>query len=438
MNYNTYALPNGLRIIHRHADTPVVYCGYAIATGARHEHNDQYGLAHFCEHMTFKGTERLSSLQVINTLERVGGDLNAFTTKQDTFYYATVLRKDFPRAVRLLTDIVFRSTYPQTEIDKEVEVICDEIESYNDSPADLIYDEFENIIFESTPLGHNILGTSERVRSFNTADALAFTRTNYTPANAVFYVLGNISFPQLIKSLTSLLPSHPLSSSFHSPHTPSGVPFFAARQQSSISPISSPNPFPQSPTPPAPIIKSIDSHQAHVIIGTAIPKPQTEDPEGTTPLSPALFLLNNILGGPSMNSRFNLALREKRGLVYSVDSTITTYSDTYLWTTYLGCDPEDVNRCLRLIHSEISRLQRAPLSPTSLRRAKQQLKGQLTLAAENRENFAIDMAKQYLHRHTLKSNDDLFQRIEAVSADHILYIAQHYLAPSSLTTLIMK
>ena len=201
MKYNTYILDNGLRIIHLPSDSKVVYCGYQINAGTRNEEPGEEGLAHFCEHVTFKGTERRKAWHILNCLESVGGDLNAYTNKEDTVYYSAILKEHIARAVDLLTDIVFHSVYPQAEIDKEVEVICDEIESYNDSPAELIYDEFENIIFKGSPLGHNILGTAEQVRSFKTEDALRFTRKLYRPDNAIFFAYGDIDFNKLVRLL---------------------------------------------------------------------------------------------------------------------------------------------------------------------------------------------------------------------------------------------
>ena len=198
-NYNTYTLNNGLRIIHKPSVAQVVYCGYQIAAGTRHELPGEEGMAHFCEHMTFKGTERRNALQIINSLEQLGGDLNAFTNKEDTTFYCAIQKEHIAKAVSLLTDIVFNSTYPQHEIDKEVEVICDEIESYNDSPAELIYDEFENMLFEGHPLGHNILGDAEQLRTYKTEDALRFVRRNYRPDNAVFFIYGNVEFKKIVK-----------------------------------------------------------------------------------------------------------------------------------------------------------------------------------------------------------------------------------------------
>lgn len=201
--YNTYTLENGLRIIHLPSNSQVVYCGYDIAAGTRNELSGEEGLAHFCEHMSFKGTARRNAIQIINAIEGLGGELNAFTNKEDTVYYAAISKEHFSQVVNVLTDIVFHSQYPQHEIDKEVEVICDEIESYNDSPAELIYDEFENLLFEGHPLGHNILGKAEQLRTYTTADALRFVRRNYRPEKMVFFVYGDIDFKRLISSLSS-------------------------------------------------------------------------------------------------------------------------------------------------------------------------------------------------------------------------------------------
>ena len=197
--YNTYTLENGLRIIHLPSDSQVVYCGYQVAAGSRDEKENEEGLAHFCEHMTFKGTGKRNALQIINALEGLGGDLNAFTNKEDTVFYAAISKEHFTKAVGVLTDIVFHSTYPQQEIDKEVEVICDEIESYNDSPAELIYDEFENLLFKGHPLGHNILGKAEQLRNYKTDDFLRFARRNYRPDNTIFFVYGDVDFKKLCK-----------------------------------------------------------------------------------------------------------------------------------------------------------------------------------------------------------------------------------------------
>lgn len=203
-DYNTFTLDNGLRVIHKPSASQVIYCGYQIAAGTRHELPGEEGMAHFCEHMTFKGTERHNALQIINGLEQLGGDLNAFTNKEDTTFYAAIQKEHIVKAIALLTDMVFHSTYPQQEIDKEVEVICDEIESYNDSPAELIYDEFENMLFEGHPLGHNILGDADQLRTYQTADALKFVERNYRPDNAIFFAYGDLDFDRLVKQIEKI------------------------------------------------------------------------------------------------------------------------------------------------------------------------------------------------------------------------------------------
>lgn len=391
-------------MIHRPADSEVVYCGYAINAGARHELAGEEGLAHFCEHMTFKGTETRSALQVINTLERLGGEMNAYTAKEETVYYAAVLKQHFRKAVELLTDIVFHSTYPQQEIEKEVEVVCDEIDSYRDSPADLIYDEFENKVFQGSSLGHNVLGTKESVRSFTTEDCLRFTRRQYLPGKMVFYVVGNMEFKQLINYLIRLLSKANSTGTYD--HLPAPVAQSSCKSKE----------------------VTTSYHQSHVMLGTTF---SADIERWRIPL----YIVNNILGGPAMNSRFNLSLRERRGLVYTVESLMTTYTDTIMWSVYFGSDKADANRCLRLIKSELQRLRRKPMTVSALNSAKRQLKGQVALAMENRENFAIDMAKQYLHRGTLRSNERLFKQIDAVTPDDIHQLLNEVLAEDKLIML---
>ena len=405
-NYNTYTLENGLRIIHLSSNSQVVYCGYDIAAGSRDEYPGEEGLAHFCEHMSFKGTARRHALQIINALEGVGGDLNAFTNKEDTCFYAAISKEHFTQAVNILTDIVFHSLYPQTEIDKEVEVICDEIESYNDSPAELIYDEFENILFANHPLGHNILGHAEQLRTYTTEDALRFVQRNYRPDNAIFFVYGDIDFKRLCKSLEFRTEC-----------------FERTTQNIPLTP---------SPSSHGKLIeRSLGTHQAHVMQGTKAYA--YNDPRRMT-----LYLLNNILGGPGMNARLNLSLRERHGLVYTVESTMASYSDTGVWSIYFGCDHHDVKRCLKLVRHELDRMMLKPLSATQLNSAKRQLKGQLTIACDNREQFALDFGRSYLHHGHERHLDDLCRRIDAITASNIQQVAQELFAPEQLTTLIFK
>ena len=422
--YNTYTLDNGLRIIHLPSASQVVYCGYQVAAGTRDETAQEIGMAHFCEHMTFKGTARRNAIQVINALEGVGGELNAFTNKEDTTFYAAISKEHFAQAVDVLTDIVFHSQYSQHEIDKEVEVICDEIESYNDSPAELIYDEFENLLFEGHPLGHNILGKAEQLRTYTTDDALRFVHRHYRPDNAIFFVYGDIDFKRLVKRFTVnglQFTDNYLDTSkglaCKSPANCSLQLCWLARQE--LSPVNKT------------IILDKNTHQAHVMLGT-----RAYDIHH--PLRIPLYLLNNILGGPGLNARLNLSLRERNALVYTVESTMVSYSDTGMWCVYFGCDPHDIKKCLRLVRRELDKVMQKTLSATQLRNAKRQLKGQIAIACDNHEQFALDFGKSFLHYGWEKDITHLYDSIDKVTSDDIQKVANDLFAPERLTTLIFK
>lgn len=401
-------LSNGLRVIHQSSDSNVVYCGYELNVGTRNEEPGYEGMAHFCEHVSFKGTKRRKSWHISNALESVGGDLNAYTNKEDTVYYAAVLKEHTARAIDLLTDIVFYSTYPQAEIDKEVEVICDEIESYNDSPAELIYDEFENLLFANHALGHNILGTAERVRSFKTADAQRFTQRYYRPENSIFFLYGDIDFKRVVRLLeratSDFAPSKPIIEPALNQPLPPNMPDF--------------------------IEKNHGTHQAHVMVGT-----RGYDIHDKRRMS--LYLLNNLLGGPGMNARLNLSLRERHGLVYTVESSMVSYCDTGVWAIYFGCDPKDVGRCLKLVRKELDRVIQKPLSDTQLRAVKKQIKGQIGVACDNRESFALDFGKSYLHYGWERDLNSLFRHIDEVTAESMQQVAAELMQQERLTTLVI-
>ena len=401
-------LSNGLRVIHQPSDSNVVYCGYELNVGTRNEEPGYEGMAHFCEHVSFKGTKRRKSWHISNALESVGGDLNAYTNKEDTVYYAAVLKEHTARAIDLLTDIVFYSTYPQAEIDKEVEVICDEIESYNDSPAELIYDEFENLLFANHALGHNILGTAERVRSFKTADAQRFTQRYYRPENSIFFLYGDVDFKRVVRLLeratSDFAPSKPIIEPALNQPLPPNMPDF--------------------------IEKNHGTHQAHVMVGT-----RGYDIHDKRRMS--LYLLNNLLGGPGMNARLNLSLRERHGLVYTVESSMVSYCDTGVWAIYFGCDPKDVGRCLKLVRKELDRVIQKPLSDTQLRAVKKQIKGQIGVACDNRESFALDFGKSYLHYGWERDLNSLFRHIDEVTAESMQQVAAELMRQERLTTLVI-
>ena len=432
MKYNTYTLDNGLRIIHLPSDSKVVYCGYQINAGTRNEEPGEEGLAHFCEHVTFKGTERRKAWHILNCLESVGGDLNAYTNKEGTVYYSAILKEHIARAVDLLTDIVFHSVYPQAEIDKEVEVICDEIESYNDSPAELIYDEFENIIFKGSPLGHNILGTAEQVRSFKTEDALRFTRKLYRPDNAIFFAYGDIDFKKLVRLLKKSFLSEER-------RVKSEETTFGDRRESQFNSPEAQAQFniqhstfnTQHSFEGQTIVMQKNTHQAHVMIGT-----RAYDVNDSRRMP--LYLLNNMLGGPGMNAKLNLALREHNGLVYTVESTMVAYGDTGIWSIYFGCDEHDVKRCLRLVRKELDKFMQKPLSEAQLKAAKKQIKGQVGVACDNRENFALDFGKSFLHYGWEKNVDRLYEQVDEITAEQIQAVAQELFDKDRLTTLIFR
>lgn len=391
MNLNQHTLSNGLRIIQVPSPTPVAYCGFAIDAGTRDETSGEQGMAHFVEHLIFKGTTKRKAWHILNRMERVGGDLNAFTNKEETIIYTAFLAEHFARAVELLADIVFHSTFPKNEIAKEVDVILDEIQSYEDSPSDLIFDDFENLIFKGHSLGKNILGDPNLLKTFGSDDALNWTRRFYKPSNMVFFFYGNVDFRHLVRCVEKYVGEIP-DSKAEKLYVP--LPDYLPERR----------------------VIHRDTHQAHVMIGCRSYDAHNEKRTG-------LYLLNNILGGPGMNSRLNIALREHRGLVYSVESNLTSYTDTGVFSIYFGCDPKDVDTCLTLVEKELKRLCMARLTDSQLAAAKKQIIGQIAVASDNFENLALDMGKTFLHYNRYESQEEVFQRIEALSADCLMEVA---------------
>lgn len=399
-----HTLSNGLRIIHQHIQSKVAYCGYAIDAGTRDEAEHQQGMAHFVEHMLFKGTQKRRAWHILNRMENVGGDLNAYTNKEETVVYTAFLAEHFSRAFELLTDIVFHSTFPQHEIDKEVEVIIDEIQSYEDTPSELIFDDFENLIFPNHPLGRNILGKPEMLKGFTTDDALAWTNNYYTPSNIVFFVLGDLNFKQIVRMAERLTAHLPMKTACHSRTLP-------AVYQPRLSKLNR------------------ETHQAHVMIGGRGYDAHNEK-------RTALYLLNNLLGGPGMNSRLNLSLRERRGLVYQVESNLTSYTDTGTFCIYFGCDQQDTERCIKLVHKELKNLCDKKMSSSQLFAAQKQLIGQIGVASDNNENNALGMAKTFLHYNKYDTPEKVFQRIRSLTPEILLEVSNEMFADNQLSTLI--
>ena len=404
---STYTLENGLRIIHCPSPTDVIYCGYAINAGTRDEKDNEQGIAHFVEHLLFKGTTHRKAWHILNRMENVGGDLNAYTNKEETIVYSAFLKEHFMRAAELLTDIVFNSTFPENQIEKEVEVIIDEIQSYEDSPADLIFDDFEELIFPNHPLGRNILGKPELLRGFNSKDALRFTQDRYKTDNMVFFVMGDIPFKKVISTIDKL-----------------------TRDITSYTNTVSERTSPLTYIPHNMILKK-DTHQSHVMIGTRAYDAHNSKRTG-------LYLLNNILGGPGMNSRLNVILREKNALVYNVESNLTSYTDTGVFSIYFGCDQEDCDRCIELVRKELKRLRDNNIKESQLTAAKKQIIGQLGVASDNFENCALDMGKCFLHYNRYEEKEEVYKRIESITSHELLEISNEIFNEDRLSTLIYK
>ena len=404
MTYNIHTLSNGLRIIHAPNQSAVAYCGFAVDAGTRDEADHEQGMAHFVEHLLFKGTKKRHAWHILNRMENVGGDLNAYTNKEETIVYSAFLAEHFPRAVELLADIVFHSTFPQQEIDKEVEVIIDEIQSYEDSPSELIFDDFEELLFPNHPLGRNILGKPDLLHQFKSEDALRFTSRYYRPENVIFFVQGNVDFKRVVRLVEKATADVTSSTESYSRRCPDLYV-------------------------PKSLTLHRDTHQAHVMIGSR--GYDAHDEKRT-----ALYLLNNILGGPGMNSRLNVSLRERSGLVYNVEANLTSYTDTGVFCIYFGTEHDHVDRCIRLVKKELKRLCEKPLSTNQLNAAKKQIIGQIGVARDNAESTALGMAKTFLHYNKMDDPQEVFQRIEALTSKELWEVSNEMFAEEQLSTLI--
>ena len=415
MAVQSFLLDNGLRVLLAPSSTNVVYAGIAVAAGTRDELPGESGMAHFVEHMSFKGTRRLTSMQILNRMDSVGGDLNAYTGKEETVYYSVFLREHLRRALPLLMDIVFNSTYPQTELEKEREVVIDEIDSYLDTPAEQIYDDFEAKLFAGHPLGRNILGDAERLRQYTTTDLKAFVSRTYKMEKAVLFVKGNVTEKEVMR----IVKGPPLTLPVRE-----GVVSYENCEADACSDHSAPS-LTGRAGGGSPL------HQSHVMLGA-------RSYAMTDPRHIGIALLSNLLGGPAMSSRLSLALRERTGLVYTVESNVNAYTDTGVWSVYFGCDHADVQRCLRLVRRELHRLTDKPLSQRTLDAARRQIKGQMAIAADNSENAALSMAKLFLHTNRTYSLDERFAQLDALTPDVLHAIACDVLDPDRLTTLVFQ
>jgi predicted Zn-dependent peptidase len=406
--YQHTTLPNGLRIVHLPSDSTVSYCGLVVRAGTRDEAADRSGLAHFVEHMLFKGTVRRESRLILNRMEAVGGELNAYTTKEETFLYSVCLSDDTERAIELLADLAFHSQFPEAEIGKEREVVLDEIHSYEDNPSEAIFDEFENILFRDSTMGRPILGTEASLRTFTSDVCRGFADAFYYPENMVFFFQGKTPWVKLIRMAERYLGE--------------GRRAGDRTERARLTPAGT-----------APVRKRMnkDLHQSHVVLGARGYGLHEEKRTG-------LYLLNNLLGGPGMNSRLNLSLREKRGLVYAVDSSVVSYSDVGMFSVYFGCDRESVRQCLRLVHRELRKLRDRALSSSQLRAAVKQLKGQMGVAADQRENVALGLGKSFLHYNRYDRLPEVYAKLDALTANELLEIANEIFDESRLFELIFE
>ena len=420
-----FSTADGIRVLHFADTMPISYVGVAIDAGTRDELPNESGMAHFVEHLLFKGTKRRRSWHIINWLESVGGQLDAYTTKEETYIYATVPTEYTERALELLADVVLNSTFPENEIEKERDVVLDEIQSYNDSPSELIYDEFEELLFPHDPIGRNILGTEQSLETFDSARMQTFVRRNYTPDRMVVFAMGNIKFDWLVKKIEKYFYITNFSPKLgEMVEDQRGMQKFLIPHSSFLTHRQSPQPY-----TPAHRTTPRDTYQAHCIIGNRC-IPMTSNERLT------MLLLNNILGGPNMSSRLNLALRERNGLCYTIESNVTNYTDTGVWNIYFGCDPRNLAKAKRLCMQQLDLLCTKPLNDKQLTIAKRQLRGQVLIGNQNKENLILGLSKAYLHGLELKPDNEHFQFIDSLTPSDLQSPAQRIFNPDQLSTLI--
>ena len=402
--FETYTLSNGIRGIHRQVRSGVTHCAMVVNAGSRDEQRGEYGIAHFVEHALFKGTTRRKAHQVNCRLENLGGELNAYTTKEDTTLHATVLRRDLSRAVELIGDVIFNSTFPERELAKEREVIADEINSYKDSPSERIYDDFEDLIFKGSELGHNILGSKSTIARISTENMRSFVGRTYTTDQMVFSSIGNFSSATVQSVAERYIGGfEPTKREFE---RVAPAPYEAFDQRFSR-----------------------HTHQAHGIIGT---RGYSIRDERRLPLALAL----NILGGPSANSLLNILLREKHGLSYNVEATYTPYSDTGIVGIYFSSDHDNAAQCVELIESEVNRLCREHITPRRLAIAKRQFVAQMAISMEANEGYMLGAGKSYLLYKDIDTLEEAYKKVMAITATQICDVAADCLG--NLSRLIYK
>ena len=414
-------LPNGVKIVHRWTPSPVAYVGVMVGAGTRDEQPEENGMAHYIEHCVFKGTTHHSARQIIHAIEGIGGEINAYTTKEETTFYAAILAEHVQLTLHLIAEMILEPAFKKEETDKERMVIMDEIESYNDSPSELIYDDFENLVFAGSSLAMPILGTKKTLRHLSSKPEYAkrWMAENYTPDRMVVFCQGNVK-PEKIFHIAEKEFGHLVESRKTKDCPSDSKPLFSLND-SDLSSLSEQRE------------RSFKrhTHQVHAMLGGRAYEIGHEN-------QLAMFLLNNILGGGSLNSRLNLSLREAKGLVYTIESTYTPLSDTGYWCIYWACDPDDYEQCLGLVQKELGKLKETPLTESALRHAFAQLRGQLAISAQNQENSALALAKSVLYRGYAPEWEETMQEIEHTSSQKLQQIAQDCFAPSNAYILTYK
>jgi predicted Zn-dependent peptidase len=406
MDLLLHTLDNGIRLVHHRIPGLVAHCGIIINTGSRDEADHEHGIAHFIEHVLFKGTRKRKAYHILSRLEDVGGELNAYTTKEETAVHASFLKDDYARAIELISDITFNSTFPEKEIDKEKDVVIEEINSYLDNPAELIFDDFEELIFLNQPIGRNILGTPESVRLFSQKKIRDFIASNYNTNQMVFCSVGDIPDVKIMKLFKTYF---------------SDIDTIKREERAVRKWIYN----------PASVTKKMNTYQNHCILGS--PAYDLKDNRRM-----GLFLLNNILGGQGLNSRLNLSLREKNGFAYNVESNYNAYHDTGIFSVYFGTDNKYLNKSLAIAMTEMNKLRTTRLGIVQLSKAKNQIKGYLARGYEHHESLMLSLGKSLLVFNKIDTIEDICRKIDKVTTSELLETANEIFEPSKLSTLIYK
>lgn len=405
-DFLTYTLDNGIRLIHKQADSPVGHLGILINTGSRDEGTDEHGLAHFIEHSVFKGTKKRKAFHILSRIEDVGGELNAYTTKEETTLYSTFLAEFYERTAELLSDILFNSTYPEKELNREKEVVLEEINSYKDSPSELIFDEFEELIYDGHPIARNILGNPKNLAAFNRESILRFIGNNYHTDQMVISSVGKINFDSLIK----------LTEKYFGQAAPS-IRKNGRKKFENYTPG----------------IRGVekDTFQSHCMLGNIAYDVMHKK-------RIPMVLLNNIIGGQAMNSRLNMALRERKGMAYNIESGYTAYTDTGLFNVYFGTDHENLEKAINLVLKEFKLLREKKLGILQLSKAQKQLMGQIAISTENREDLMLTIGKSFLLFNKVDTVQTIFRKIEAITPLDLLEVANEILDEKQMSRLVYK